>query len=86
VSGNLNPFTLLVAVVLSAQADDAGGQQGHAPALFEAPIRRRRMLALGEEKVRDYIRTWALPQQAKERHQAMEKLGSPSSAARCRHQ
>jgi endonuclease-3 len=56
---HLNPFTLLVAVVLSAQATDAGVNKA-TRALFEVADTPQKMLALGEEKVRDYIRTIGL--------------------------
>jgi endonuclease-3 len=56
---HLNPFTLLVAVVLSAQATDAGVNRA-TRALFEVADTPQKMLALGEEKVRDYIRTIGL--------------------------
>ncbi|MFO1060997.1 MAG: endonuclease III [Dongiaceae bacterium] len=55
----VNPFTLLVAVVLSAQATDAGVNKA-TPALFAAADTPARMLALGEERVRDYIKTIGL--------------------------
>jgi endonuclease-3 len=56
---HLNPYTLLVAVVLSAQATDAGVNKA-TRALFAAADTPARMLALGEEKVRDYIKTIGL--------------------------
>jgi endonuclease III len=56
---HLNPYTLLVAVVLSAQATDAGVNKA-TRALFAAADTPQKMLALGEEKVRDYIRTIGL--------------------------
>jgi endonuclease-3 len=56
---HLNPFTLLVAVVLSAQATDAGVNKA-TRALFAAADTPQKMLALGEDKVRDYIRTIGL--------------------------
>jgi len=56
---HLNPFTLLVAVVLSAQATDAGVNRA-TPALFAVADTPQKMLALGEEKLRDYIRTIGL--------------------------
>ncbi|ABA03473.1 DNA-(apurinic or apyrimidinic site) lyase [Nitrobacter winogradskyi Nb-255] len=56
---HLNPFTLLVAVVLSAQATDAGVNKA-TRALFAVADTPARMLALGEEKVRDYIKTIGL--------------------------
>ena len=52
---HLNPYTLLVAVVLSAQATDAGVNKATRP-LFEVADTPEKMLELGEEKVRDYIR------------------------------
>ena len=56
---HINPFTLLVAVVLSAQATDAGVNKA-TRALFEVADTPEKMLALGEEKVRDYIKTIGL--------------------------
>jgi endonuclease III len=56
---HLNPFTLLVAVVLSAQATDAGVNRA-TRALFAVADTPQKMLALGEEKLRDYIRTIGL--------------------------
>jgi endonuclease-3 len=55
----INPFTLLVAVVLSAQATDAGVNKA-TPALFAAADTPEMMVALGEDKVRDMIRTIGL--------------------------
>ena len=54
-----NPYTLLVAVVLSAQATDAGVNKA-TRALFEVADTPQKMLALGEEKLRDYITTIGL--------------------------
>ena len=56
---HINPFTLLVAVVLSAQATDAGVNKA-TPALFAAADTPEKMAALGEEKVRDFIKTIGL--------------------------
>jgi endonuclease-3 len=56
---SLNPYTLLVAVVLSAQATDAGVNKA-TPALFAAADTPEKMVALGEAKVRDFIRTIGL--------------------------
>ena len=53
---SLNTFTFLVAVVLSAQATDAGVNKA-TPALFALADTPDAMLALGEDKVRDLIRT-----------------------------
>jgi endonuclease-3 len=52
---HLNPFTLLVAVVLSAQATDAGVNKATRP-LFKAADTPKKMVALGEDRVREYIR------------------------------
>lgn len=54
-----NPFTLLVAVALSAQATDAGVNKA-TKELFKVADTPEKMLALGEEKLRDYIRTIGL--------------------------
>ncbi len=54
-----NPFTLLVAVVLSAQATDAGVNKA-TPALFEAADNPAAMAALGEDRVRELIKTIGL--------------------------
>ncbi|MSO64369.1 MAG: endonuclease III [Alphaproteobacteria bacterium] len=54
-----NPFTLLVAVVLSAQATDAGVNKA-TPALFKAADTPAKMAALGEERIRDFIKTIGL--------------------------
>jgi endonuclease-3 len=55
----LNPYTLLGAVMLSAQATDAGVNKA-TPALFAAADTPAKMVALGEEKVRDLIKTIGL--------------------------
>ena len=55
----INPFTLLVAVVLSAQATDAGVNKA-TPALFAAADTPEKMVALGEDKLREMIRTIGL--------------------------
>lgn len=56
---HVDPFTLLVAVVLSAQATDAGVNRA-TPALFAAADTPAAMLALGEDRVRGFIRTIGL--------------------------
>ncbi|OKO68051.1 endonuclease III [Bradyrhizobium sp. NAS96.2] len=56
---HLNPYTLLVAVVLSAQATDAGVNKATRP-LFEVADTPEKMVELGEDKVRDYIKTIGL--------------------------
>jgi len=55
----VNPFTLLVAVVLSAQATDAGVNKA-TPELFALADTPAKMAALGEPKVRDLIKTIGL--------------------------
>ncbi len=56
---SINPFTLLVAVVLSAQATDAGVNKA-TPALFALADTPEKMAALGEARVRDLIKTIGL--------------------------
>lgn len=55
----INPFTLLVAVVLSAQATDVGVNKA-TRRLFAVADTPEKMLALGEENLGDYIRTIGL--------------------------
>jgi len=87
---HVNDFTLLVAVVLSAQATDAGVNKATRAlfavadtALFAVADTPEKMAALGEEKLRDYIKTIglykgkaknviALSNMLKERHRAFE--------------
>ncbi len=54
-----NDFTLLVAVVLSAQATDVGVNKA-TKALFKIADSPKKMLALGEDKLRQYIKTIGL--------------------------
>ena len=56
---HINPFTLLVAVVLSAQATDAGVNKA-TPALFALADTPEKMAALGEARVRELIKTIGL--------------------------
>jgi len=56
---HVNAFTLLVAVVLSAQATDAGVNKA-TRALFAAADTPEKMLALGEAQVGEHIRTIGL--------------------------
>jgi endonuclease-3 len=56
---HINSFTLLVAVVLSAQATDAGVNKA-TPALFALADTPEKMVALGEPRVRDLIKTIGL--------------------------
>jgi len=55
----INPYTLLVAVVLSAQATDAGVNKATEP-LFARVDSPEKMLALGEDALRDAIKTIGL--------------------------
>ena len=55
----VNPYTLLVAVVLSAQATDVSVNKATV-GLFKAADRPEAMLALGEARVRDFIKTIGL--------------------------
>ncbi len=61
-----NPFTLLVAVVLSAQATDAGVNKA-TKALFAVADTPEKMLALGEERLAERIKAIGL-YRAKARH------------------
>jgi len=56
---SVNAFTFLVAVLLSAQATDAGVNKA-TRALFQAASTPEAMLALGEERVRDFIKSIGL--------------------------
>jgi len=56
---HVNAFTLLVAVVLSAQATDAGVNKA-TRALFAEADMPEKMLALGEDRVREAIKTIGL--------------------------
>ncbi|WP_425454201.1 endonuclease III [Pelagibacterium sediminicola] len=55
----VNVFTLLVAVVLSAQATDVGVNKA-TRALFEIADTPEKMVALGEDAIREHIRTIGL--------------------------
>ena len=54
-----NPFTLLVAVVLSAQATDVSVNKATGP-LFAVADNPKKMVALGEARIRDYVKTIGL--------------------------
>ncbi len=54
-----NPYTLLVAVVLSAQATDVGVNKATGP-LFKRADSAEKMVALGEAKLKDFIKTIGL--------------------------
>ena len=55
----INPYTLLVAVVLSAQATDVSVNKATEP-LFKRIDTPQKMLTLGETRLKDYIRTIGL--------------------------
>jgi endonuclease-3 len=55
----VNPYTLLVAVILSAQATDAGVNKATAK-LFQVADNPAAMLALGEAGLKEHIRTIGL--------------------------
>ena len=54
-----NPFTLLVAVVLSAQATDVGVNKATGP-LFAVADTPEKMVALGEDRIREHVKTIGL--------------------------
>ncbi len=54
-----NPYTFLVAVVLSAQATDVGVNKATGP-LFKVADTPGKMVSLGEAKVGNYIKTIGL--------------------------
>jgi len=56
---HINPYTLLVAVVLSAQATDKGVNKATGP-LFAVADTPEAMLDLGEGRLKDYIKTIGL--------------------------
>jgi endonuclease-3 len=56
---HVDPYTLLIAVVLSAQATDAGVNKA-TPALFKLADTPAKMVKLGEARVRDLIKTIGL--------------------------
>lgn len=54
-----SPYTLLVAIVLSAQTTDKNVNKA-TPALFKAASTPAQMVALGEERLKEYIRSIGL--------------------------
>ncbi len=56
---HVNPYTLVVAVALSAQATDIGVNRA-TKELFKVADTPEKMLALGEDRVREYIKTIGL--------------------------
>ncbi len=79
-----SPYTLLVAVVLSAQATDAGVNKA-TPALFALADTPEKMVALGEDKVTELIRTIGLFRTKAKNVSRCRRSSSPIMAARCRH-
>lgn len=55
----VNPYTLLVAVVMSAQATDVGVNKATGP-LFKVADTPEKMVQLGEAKLKNYIKTIGL--------------------------
>ncbi len=78
-----DPFTLLVAVVLSAQATDAGVNKA-TRGLFKAAPTPAAMVALGEEGVAQHIRTLGLYRGKAKMWSNSPAASSLSMAARCR--
>lgn len=68
-----NPYTLLVAVVLSAQATDVGVNKATA-SLFKLADTPQKMLALGLPKVRDAVKTIGLYKNKSENIIKLSKL------------
>lgn len=55
----INNYTLIVAIILSAQTTDAGVNKA-TPALFKVADTPEKMVKLGEEKLKEYIKTIGL--------------------------
>lgn len=70
---SLNPFTLLVAVVLSAQATDKSVNKATGP-LFKIADTPEKMVALGEARLIDYIKTIGLYRNKAKNVIALSKL------------
>ena len=68
-----NPFTLLVAVVLSAQATDKGVNKATGP-LFACIDTPEKMIALGEDRLREAIKTIGLYRNKAKNVIALSKL------------
>ena len=79
---HINPFTLLVAVVLSAQSTDAGVNKA-TRTLFAVADTPQKMLALGEDGVREHIRTINSSTPRPGTSSPCRAGWSRSSAARC---
>ncbi len=52
----INPYTLMVSIILSAQATDKGVNKATAP-LYERVRTPEQMLALGEDGLREYVKS-----------------------------
>jgi endonuclease-3 len=68
-----SPYTMLVAVVLSAQATDVGVNKA-TPALFTAADTPEKMVKLGESKIRDFVRSIGLYQAKARNILALSKM------------
>jgi len=68
-----SPYTMLVAVVLSAQATDIGVNKA-TPALFAAADTPEKMVKLGESKIRDFVRSIGLYQAKAKNILALSKM------------
>jgi endonuclease III len=68
-----SPYTLLIAVVLSAQATDAGVNKV-TPTLFAAADTPAKMVALGETRIRKFIKTIGLYRTKAKNIVALSKL------------
>ena len=81
---HVNPFTLLVAVVLSAQATDAGVNKA-TPALFALADTPEKMVgARRGSRARADQDHRAVPHQGEERHRAVAKADRRARRRRCR--
>ncbi len=79
----INPYTLLVAVVLSAQATDVSVNKATEP-LFKLADAPAKMVALGEARLRDFIKTIGLYRTKAKNVIALSNSCSRNTAARCR--
>ncbi|WP_315838582.1 endonuclease III [Bradyrhizobium prioriisuperbiae] len=70
---HLNPYTLLVAVALSAQATDVGVNKATRN-LFPIADTPQKMIALGEDRVRDMIKTIGLYRNKAKNVMALSRL------------
>ena len=68
-----SPYTMLVAVVLSAQATDVGVNKA-TPALFAAADTPEKMVKLGEQNVRNFVRSIGLYQAKAKNIIALSKM------------